>query len=126
MPGVTIEDPGMVAVMVPLLLVLSEPILTGAANDPVLLESCAVNTLPTVKVPVLVYEIGKGPTEVLAQAAAMVTVPIAMDWVFAGGEKINKTLIASKNELALRVCVCKIFICNILPKTILTELKNRI
>jgi hypothetical protein len=47
-------DEGIVAVMVPAAVLVRVPIATGLVNEPVLLLSCAVNTLPAVKVPVIV------------------------------------------------------------------------
>jgi hypothetical protein len=45
---------GMVAVMVPAAVLVSVPIATGLVNKPALLLSCAVNTLPAVKLPEIV------------------------------------------------------------------------
>lgn len=43
--------------MVPAETEVNVPILVGVVKAPVLFESCAVNTLPDVKVPVIVYGI---------------------------------------------------------------------
>ena len=47
-------DEGIVAVMVPAAVLVRVPIATGLVNAPALLLSCAVNTLPAVKLPEMV------------------------------------------------------------------------